>query len=121
MKTDNEIIAEFVGGKISMTYRNYTTFKNASDLQEAKKHGWEANLHYDTSWDKLIPCLAKAKEKIKSAGWGTPMEDSAKKRLNAALNELYNLNIKNTHYCLVKFIQWYNDSVLIDREKDMKT
>lgn len=71
-------------------------------------------LQYHSSWDWLMPCLKKAKQAIKEAGWGTTTEKEANRRLGAALNETYNLNIENAHFCLVKFIEWYNKAIKSD-------
>jgi hypothetical protein len=92
MKTDNVKIAAFVGGEHNEDVGN--------------------PYMYDKYWDALIPALEIAKERIKAAGWGTPTEKEAWKRFNAALNEVYNLNIKNAHYCFVKFIDWYTSQTL---------
>lgn len=106
MKTDNELIAYFIGGRPQNNahWPGYYFFEKFQDA-----NWWHTpDLAFDSSWNWLIPALQHAKDKIRAAGWGAPTNKEALTRLNAALNETHNLDIKATHFCLVKFIQWYN-------------
>lgn len=110
MKTHAEIIADFLGWKIC-------TSADCAHLPLHYRYGlknWQVilvkDMKFDKSWDALIPVIAFARKAIVAAGWGTPTEKEAKSRLKMALNETANLNIHNAHYCLVKFIEWYNQN-----------
>ncbi len=108
----NKLIAEFMGAeKVSgkTAYENtFYEFPKSGDTSRLKVQ--PESMKYHSSWDWLLPCLQKAKEEIKKQGWGVPLERCAKQRLEAALNEVYNLNIKNAHFCFIKFIEWYNSN-----------
>ena len=62
---------------------------------------------YHSSWDWLMPVVLKAKALYLNYETGQ-MRDELKMRYKAIENELCNLNLINTHYCLYKFLQWYN-------------
>lgn len=113
----NKLILLFDGGKIRVKKDGRTDIdhimREGIEFYDHPIHGnnlGEYGLRYHSSWDWLIPAMAKAKDVIKEAGWGTPTEKQAWSILNAALNETFNLNIKNAHYCFVKFIQWHNQN-----------
>jgi len=91
MKTEKELLDTFMGQE--------------DDYDE---HGVWRKRNYKT-WNELMPVMTKAKQAIKDAGWGTPAEKSAKAKMKMALNEVSNINIENAYFCIVKFIQWYND------------
>lgn len=103
--SDNELIAEIIIGwrlcDCGTLPEHYVTGPANFHVCDVK------DLKYDKSWDALMPALSKARELIKLAGWGTPREKEARKRLEAAFNEVYNLNIEAVSYCLARFAEWY--------------
>jgi hypothetical protein len=110
----NSLIAEFMGW-VKDTKGKWC--KPAyGDGWNPTEEGYSSGSRYFTeellfhrSWDWIMEALKTARKKIDNAGWGTPQEKDAWRRLNAALNEVYNINIDSAQFCLVKFIQWYND------------
>jgi hypothetical protein len=113
----NKLIAEFLGYKFAGDGAKMN-FNITKPGEEHWYYGsWEKpdfNEHimtefkYHSSWDWLMPVLKLGKEKIKQADFNTMQEKAANGRLGAALNEAHNINLGNAHYCLVKFIEWYN-------------
>lgn len=117
--TDNELIAKFYGAVYKaepsafnpdITITQWIIIGNPYNQHRDNIKHWYSpeQLQYHQSWDWIMPVMSKAKSAIKEAGWGTPTEKAALTRLKAALNEVYNINIKNAHFCLVRFIKWYN-------------
>lgn len=62
------------------------------------------NYMYEQSWDLLMPVVKKARSL--SINFESPTMLVA--RYKAVENELRNINLINTHYCLYKLIEWYN-------------
>lgn len=118
MKTDNELIAEFMGGMIhdlpdgfgNINRRIYfAPGNNPNPHCGAGTYKRVEDLDYDKRWEWLMPAMTQAKQAISAAGWGVPTEKQALMKLRMALNEVSNINIKNAHFCLVHFIKWYNE------------
>lgn len=109
VKTDNEVIAEFMGWE--RYSQNSFKCPNTYPIHNNTSNGWTTfsadQLEFGSRWDWLMPAIQRAKESIKEAGWGTPTEKEAWSRLRMCLNEVSNINIQNAHYCLVKYIHWY--------------
>lgn len=111
VEAGNEVIALFTGAVIKPEEdmkRRVFFQKGTKPISLNEFWCWSSCMEYHTSWDWLIPALKKAEQIIHDAGWGTATEKEAWRRLNAAKNEVFNLNIENAHYCFVKFIHWYN-------------
>lgn len=108
--TTNKTIIE--GNQLIAEYMGFRIWFRDGQIPQAEMcdvhHDIETWAQYHYSWDWLMPCLQSAKDKIKSSGWGVLKQTEATKRLEAALNEVFNLNIENAHYCFVQFIKWYN-------------
>lgn len=102
-KTDNELIAVFMGLKHS---HDKAWMWNPLEVGNSSVRVDE--LRYHDKWDWLMPAMERAKKAIKEAGYGTPTEKQALMKLRMALNEVSNINIKNAHFCLVHFIKWFN-------------
>jgi hypothetical protein len=65
-------------------------------------------LCYHNDWNVLMPAVLKAKALYLNFEDGQ-MRDQLKMRYKAIENELRNLSLINTHYCLFRFIKWYNN------------
>jgi hypothetical protein len=73
---------------------------------------------YHSSWDWLMPVVAKIKVLIREAEYDKRFQMS--QRLKPIQNETLNVNLINTHYCVCQFIQWYNqmpEDILTDFEE----
>lgn len=107
-KTDAEIIAEFRGFKLKLLdkdgHKYYDVPKGTYNSQNASMGAWR----FHDSWDWFMPLVIVARQKIKEAGWGTPLEKEALSRLRAVTNEIQNINIKNANYAMISFIKWFN-------------
>lgn len=99
MKTDNELIAEFMGYSFCKT--EHDTFWNTED-RNASPEDWQFHsdhLRYNDSWDWLMPVVEKIVRldehhmDVGSLPIGTP------------INEVYE--------SVVKFIKWYNMTKVI--------
>ena len=109
---DNNLIAIFDWWiKNGNRFEKYWTYTDDDgSLHEASHSVKNTEFKYNENWNLLIPVLKKSKQKIKEAVYGTQTETDANKRLGAELNEVYNLNIINAHYCLARFIEWFNQN-----------
>lgn len=68
----------------------------------------QAFLNFHESWDSLMPVIITAKALYLRYNAG-PVRNQLKVRYKAIENELCNLSLINTHYCLFRFIQWYTN------------
>lgn len=75
------------------------------------------DVEYHTSWDWLMPVVEKIKAIVREE------KDSGEKkslpRWVPIQNELCNVNITNVHYCVYKFIQWYNQQKQKDGDENI--
>jgi len=108
----NKTICEFMGG--IWMQDDYGDWGYEIDNPHWNKMQSIESLQYHSSWDWLIEVIEKIKgvfRRYKLDGeW--MMAKEANSRLTPIMNELQNLNIINTHYCVVKFIEWYNQQTL---------
>ncbi len=88
------------------------TIKSAQ-LGDIYARYFDTDLKYHSSWDWLVPAITKIKETVQQyyTDGELVLYKAAKSRLTPIMNELYNLDITNTHYCIAKFIQWYNSTL----------
>ena len=128
MKTDNELIAEFMGnrkvptelyGNDKCPYFYYPTKDNfvlTSEIVsredfDINDYAWSLyNLDYSGSWDWLMPVV----EKIETLGyfcminkWTSVYTGSDGERIQVTTVEGKS-KIKNTYKAVVEFIKWYN-------------
>lgn len=119
MKTENEIIAEFMGG----WNRDPGTRKIGINLPDQGNEWWDIDeLKYNTSWDWLMPVV----EKICKIDYGDDIGPNGMVyprtfgMLDPEGNFLFRFNrqqlyaektlIAATHKAVVEFIKWYNES-----------
>lgn len=91
MKTDNQLIAEFMDDKRSLAVYSDSKFDPTDDLAYVKYH---------ESWDWLMPVVLKAKTRFGSAeyeGWI---------HLNLCLQAC---QLTGVYYEMVCFVKWYNE------------
>ena len=87
MKTDNELIAEFMGMTSSVVHGK--TLWNDENLRD-----------YSTSWDWIMPVVAKCR----------PLWLKTQTDLSAELMvAMFDGNIEKTYTAVIKFIKWYNE------------
>lgn len=118
MKTDNELIAEFMGyvprtdlhseGAIMMQRpdSHFAYILNKSD----DKHEEFPTLEFDTSWDWLMPVVRKIKELIIDL----PPNNE---HFQAIVNNLIDVEIWDCHYEVVEFIKWHNQLKLTTQQE----
>ncbi len=96
MKTDNELIAEFMG--LDVDGKNVTDGDQETTIN---------NLRYDTSWDWLMPVV----DKITNI-WATTTNRKKLKEctpiFRAIQNRLGLIEISGVYELSVEFIKWYN-------------
>lgn len=98
----NECIAIFEG---------YEKYEDQSGIWFKKEglikalHPKLQELNYHSSWDALLPVVLKAKALYLNYE-DDPMREQLKMRYKAIENELCNLSLLNTNYCLYQFILW---------------
>jgi hypothetical protein len=109
VKSDNELIAEFMGSKPYNDGRYGIMWPDPTD---GNKVGF--GLHYDTKWDWIMPVV----EKIEKLGygftvdpWGIVVIDyttgNEEERV-AFLNDDNYEKIYQYYHTVVEFIKWYN-------------
>lgn len=96
-KTDNELIAEFMGETVFETVDEM----RAIPLDDLKPYYLRHQLKYDSSWDWLMPVL----QHISASS-----EDI--RRWWHVQSTLSDLNIYLTHSAVVEYIKWYNSQAL---------
>jgi hypothetical protein len=115
MKTDNELIAEFMG-RIPNTHRkNESSAPEDYFETEAGKFGyWELN-SYDTSWDWIMPVVEKIESIVTEVeicnstcviSNGTPQGDGGK-FYETIVDSYGTSKIDATYKAIVDFIKWY--------------
>jgi hypothetical protein len=127
MKTDNELIAEFMSIKPYEDGRYGTMWPNPTNNNKV-----EFGLKYDTSWDWLMPVVEKIEticyvgldavhvriEGAKCKIWTSYDEKEFLKLTGDDNNEdnkfkvgcSYKTKIESTYQCVVDFIKWYNEN-----------
>ena len=114
-KSENELIAEFMGGRVA--YVSYGK-KDVWVFPFREDEGGCDTLLFDTSWDWLMPIV----EKIEGLGYITSIttgscvicagaelekrEDISLFSWHSGVN--YNTKLHNTYEAVVEFIRWYN-------------
>lgn len=95
--TDNELIAEFMGGTPGTGECEDLWYFGNPD--QPKKY-----LRYDSSWDWLMPVVEKINESCKDTGYPDGLE-ICDWHVIAVAN-----NIKLVYFSVVEFIKWYNEN-----------
>lgn len=104
MKTDNELIAEFMG--LPRRKQTMCFFVKASG-KPSLTSTWHADLlRYSYSWDWLIPVI----ERISLVYKTTPHDVD---EFWAVISLPLNTPIEEVYKAVVKFIQWYNETKTI--------
>lgn len=111
MKTDNELIAEFMG--FSKCVTDHDTFWKENG-EECTINSWDfhsLHLKFDTSWDWLMPVV----EKIESLGYTVDIANSDYQIRKTGDTEAFIFHygpdrpkIKAVYEAVVEFIEWYN-------------
>jgi hypothetical protein len=103
--TDNELIAEFMGARVRRVVGPLTG-EWYYEVKLTPNANWQ-NVHYDTSWDWLMPVW----NKFRKINLGN---DYAQGVFNNYLAKIAHKiaweEIKDAHYILVLGIKWYNNS-----------
>jgi hypothetical protein len=99
MKTDNELIAEFMGLKVTDYPIQYSDRVEHHYYMDGDDR--EIDLDYDTSWDWLMPVV----EKIKKCGY----DDRGFELLKTIDHYLVMVQIADVHMYVAEFIKWYNN------------
>lgn len=103
MKTDNELIAEFMG------CRKVQGLENAWEIDWLPRPSLDRlfrELKFDTSWDWLMPVVDKIYK------WGSVRPDyGGTIRPYKYLNDLSIMaDLQQTYVAVVEFIKWYNEN-----------
>jgi len=106
MKTNNRLIAEFMGVKPTIlgdeiTYEMYGIIDCIKDGLDEQHFFLEEELMFHDSWDWLIPVIIKCKESIDYCS------DNALAYHNIEDEMLSQLSIEDTYKAVVEFIQEY--------------
>ena len=98
-KTDNELIAEFMG-LVQNPYRkgDYSKPEDYLETKAGKFGCWETP-KYDTSWDWLMPVVEKITPMATHIGQQAWFDIGA---------HLVRADIKVVYKAVVEFIKWYN-------------
>lgn len=109
MKTDNELIAEFMGGR-----KEIVTYKKEGGYIEGTVLWWDLfdesgctrYLDFDSSWDWLMPVV----EKIEHEGHEVDIYKNACEinMEEGMIREVAGDKIKATYRSVVEFIKWHN-------------
>src|SRR5690606_37574273 len=113
MKTDNELIAEFMGFTCCDTGQD--RFWNPPSQPQATINDWEYHTnhldYFRTSWDWLMPVV----EKIESLGYTVEIASSDYQIRKTGDTEAFIFHygpdrpkIKAVYEAVVEFIKWYN-------------
>lgn len=107
MKTENEIIAEFMGG----WNKDPHTRKYGINIPHMKNQWWDIDeLQYHASWDWLMPVV----EKIENMGHSTKIECNGISTTvtispNVSVWNNPSTKIDKAYKAVVQFIKWYNE------------
>lgn len=110
----NKLIAEFMG--IEIVESPWPKYKEISGQRlwtlDPHNNYFKIPIIYHSSWDWLLPVVKKIidlkMEAFKDYDLLTGKYISG--RLAPILNELQNIDINNTWYCVVQFIKWFNNT-----------
>lgn len=116
MKTDNELIAEFMGKQITAVTANFGERVKVLVLPDKplseRRTGKSIEAKYDTSWDWLMPVV----EKISKLDLGPiENENASQKEIEEATKQAevcmlcIDTPIDFVHQAVVEFIKWYNN------------
>jgi len=109
MKTDNELIAEFMGS----TYIKDGTMRYW--IIDGRNH---STLHYETSWDWLMPVVEKIKLsydvsiRFYSGDCTCYINKQTLEGIEISSFGNFEPSIMNVYKAVVKFIKWYNSQKL---------
>lgn len=116
MKTDNEIIAEFMGWeRWRFDWLPNKLHRGAGDKVEGVAIH---QLKYDTSWDWLMPVVEKI-QKLYSEAFPSnekfielilAKQDPIDSEYIEVIALPLGVSIQEAHAAIVKFIKWYNES-----------
>lgn len=98
MKTDNELIAEFMGVQV---YQTYAEMQNVP-LDELEQWSLPEQLNYHSNWSELMPVV----ENIFSM-WESELP--SEEYLKVTMLPIYT-DIQVVYRRVVDFIKWYNES-----------
>lgn len=115
----NKLIAEFLGWKFEIEPNDFGGELIAYFNGEMKWRGdrpkqlsnylnSENSFGYHLNWNKLMPVLKNISGLLLNKDWDNLQE--ALKRWKPIENELRNLSLNNTWFCVVQFINWYNSN-----------
>jgi len=118
MKTENELIAEFMGEVITGVTANYNQPVEVYVLPKkpmGRKTGRAIKVGYDTSWDWLIPVVEKI-EKLYAQNvdqFNKPLgcQKEAEVEYRNVLDQPIYVGIQQLHFLVVKFIKWHNENI----------
>lgn len=109
-KTDNELIAEFMGGSpygnsgsIGVIYRFDEYDVDVEDLA------------YHTSWSQLMPVVEKIKYKYVTIG---TINQSGINYFRSVLDSKITVSIEILHQRIVRLIKWYNTQNLKEKANE---
>ena len=71
---------------------------------------------FHEDWNKLMPVVAKIPKLIHATD-ELKLRREMSARWKPIENELCNVNMTNVHYCLFRFIQWYNKQKEANNER----
>lgn len=120
MKTDNELIAEFMGWTRKEPNERYNLprwyKKSDSDLREHRFMGYSEQLKFHSSWDWLMPVVGKIGDldKPRRENYETfELWETATFEFEDAVDgvtelKIGNINIEFLHESVVEFIKWYS-------------
>lgn len=131
MKTDNELIAEFMGGWNDNNNSKHLGMNVPADGNPHWEDQWYdyKDMKYHSSWDWLMPVV----EKIQSLNYGfsfkgLPAQDGFGGHtivmfyhaMESRTKHSSGSFIENVYSAAVEFIKWYNESKLSDLSKVIK-
>lgn len=105
MKTDNEIIAEFMG--FEPIKSNHGTHDHPERM--GTYGGTGLTFKYDTDWSWLMPVVEKIGNLWEASGGGHQVS------INLKIHNLFRVtpihsHIQQVHKNIVAFIKWYNEN-----------
>lgn len=105
-KTDNELIAEFMGREIASVTANYNEDITVY-LIPKKGRGRQEEAKFSTSWDWLMPVVTKIESIVVTRNEVGNLLSGWTHWFNQ-FNGTVDTDIKITNDMVVEFIKWYN-------------
>ena len=105
----NKLIAEFMGWTFVGNRFDITWIDGEWERSRSIK---ATEFNYHENWSKLMPVVEKIKSIVDKKEYnkeGLLFYKEALNRYVPIRNELIKINMPNVHYCVVQFIQWYNE------------